>query len=479
MNAKRKTAKAKRKTANAKRKTAWNGGHLTPKPPFATVSLPPPTDGKTGRACTASQPYPQQPAGQKDAFFGFKFGGTEKNNYFCRQHNHTENITQQTIMKTKLFSAIGITLMAAMMTACKGEKFNVEGEITNAADSTLYFENISLEGPVTVDSIKLTSDGKFSFSADKADAPEFYRLRIAGQIINISADSTETVTVKAKYPEMAWKYEVSGSENCKKIQELAYKQIELQNRCIAIDRNPSLSMRNASDSIERIIEAYKRDIRENYIIREPMKAYAYFALFQAIGSRLIFNPRENRDDIKMFAAVATSWDTFYPNAERGKNLHNIAIEGMKTVRIVDNNNRGLQVEASKVKETNSIDLSLIDNKGNERNLSSLKGKVVILDFHSFEGEGSAQRIMTLRSLYNKYHAQGLEIYQVGMGTNEHFWKTSVAALPWVCVYDKSGTSAVMYNVQSIPTFFILDREGTPVKRDVQVKDIDKEIQSLL
>ena len=109
-----------------------------------------------------------------------------------------------------------------------------------------------------------------------------------------------------------------------------------------------------------------------------MKAYAYFALFQAIGSRLIFNPRENRDDIKMFAAVATSWDTFYPNAERGKNLHNIAIEGMKTVRIVDNNNRGLQVEASKVKETNSIDLSLIDNKGNERNLSSLKGKVVIL-----------------------------------------------------------------------------------------------------
>ena len=128
---------AKRKTANAKRKTAWNGGHFTPKQPFATVSLSPPTDGKTGRACTASQPYPQQPAGQKDAFFGFKFGGTEKNNYFCRQHNHTENITQQTIMKTKLFSAIGITLMAAMMTACKGEKFNVEGEITNAADSTL------------------------------------------------------------------------------------------------------------------------------------------------------------------------------------------------------------------------------------------------------------------------------------------------------------------------------------------------------
>ena len=32
----------------------------------------------------------------------------------------------------------------------------------------------------------------------------------------------------------------------------------------------------------------------------------------------------------------TSWDTYYPGAERGKNLHNIAIEGMKDIRIIEN-----------------------------------------------------------------------------------------------------------------------------------------------
>lgn len=381
-------------------------------------------------------------------------------------------------MTNKLLTVISAAAVAMAMASCSSEKFHVEGEITNAKDSTLYFENISLEGPVVVDSVKLGDDGKFAFAADAQNAPEFYRLRIADQIINVSSDSTETVTVKAHYPEMAWKYEVSGSENCKKIQELTYMQIDLQNRCIAIDRNPELNVTAANDSIEKVIEAYKTKVIENYIIKEPMKAYAYFALFQAIGSRLIFNPRENRRDIKMFSAVATSWDTYYPDAERGKNLHNIAIEGQKTVRIVDAN-QGITVDASKINNSSIIEISLLDNKGNLRKLSSLVGKVVLLDFHSFEDPNSTKRIMELRDIYNKYHAQGLEIYQVGIGNNQHFWKTSVAALPWVSVYDESGVAVGTYNVQSIPTFFLLDRTCSPVKRDIQVKDIDAEIKALL
>lgn len=382
-------------------------------------------------------------------------------------------------MKKNVIKALGVLVLGTLLAACNGKKYHVEGEISNAKDSTLYFENISLEGPVVIDSVKLADDGKFAFAVDAQSAPEFYRLRIADQIINLSADSTETVTVKAHYPEMAWRYEVSGSENCKKIQELAYLQIDLQNRCIAIDRNPNLSMNVAGDSIMKVIEAYKQNIKVNYIIKEPMKAYAYFALFQAIGSRLIFNPRENRDDIKMFAAVATSWDTYYPEAERGKNLHNIALEGMKTMRIIDNSNRGISIEADKVHESSIVDIALIDNKGNTRRLSDLKGNVVLLDFHSFEDEQSTERIMELRSLYNKYHAQGFEIYQVGVGSNTHYWKTSVAALPWVSVFDDSGASLGTYNVQSLPTFFLLDRNCSPVKRDLQIKDIDAEIKALL
>ena len=241
--------------------------------------------------------------------------------------------------------------MAALTVAsCSNNKFKVEGEIANAADSVLYFENVGLEGINTLDSVKLSDGGSFSFSQEAPEAPEFYRLRIADQIINVSIDSTETVNVKAKYPQMATEYEISGSDNCLKIKELAIKQINLHKIAMAIQENQALGVDAANDSILKLIDAYKNDIKSNYIFKEPMKAYSYFALFQTLGNWLLFNPRTNKDDIKVFAAVATSWDTYYPHAERGQNLHNIAIEGMKNQRIAEAKNADVQIDASKVSE---------------------------------------------------------------------------------------------------------------------------------
>ena len=373
-------------------------------------------------------------------------------------------------------------LMAVALGSCDNKKFRVEGAITEAKDSVLYFENMSLDGPVAVDSVKLGDDGTFSFSEKSPEAPEFYRLRIAGQIINLSVDSTETVTVKATYPAMSTGYTVEGSDECATIKELALKQIGLLNRVIAVERNPMLGVDLVRDSVTRMIEAYKQDLKMNYIYKAPMRASSYFALFQTLGNRLIFNPRESEDDIKAFAAVATSWDTYHPGSLRGKNLHNIAIEGMRNIRIVRNNRAAAQLDASKINVTNLIDISLPDNNGVTRKLTDLKGKVVMLDFHVFGAEGSTKRIMQLREIYNKYHARGFEIYQVALDPDEHFWKTQTAALPWISVRDADGVQSqylTLYNVRSIPTFFLVNRDNTLDKRDAQIADLDAEIEMLL
>lgn len=386
---------------------------------------------------------------------------------------------------SKTLSALAVSLMMLGAVSCSNKKFEVSGNITDAKDSLLYFENMSLNGAVVVDSTKLDADGNFSFAVDAPSAPEFYRLRIAGQIINVAADSTEHVTIKAAYPTMASQYEVSGSDECSKIKELAIGQMALQASINNIVRNTNLNDDVMRDSIRVILAQYKEGVKNNYIFKEPMKAYAYFALFQTIAlgyeNVLVFNPRSNEDDVKVFAAVATSWDTYYPKAERGLNLHNIAIEGLKNIRIMKAEQQQT-VDPSKVEYTGVIDIALPDNKGNIRKLSCLKGKVVMLDFHLFETKESTARIMQLRELYNKYHAQGFEIYQVSIDPDEHFWKTSVAALPWVCVHSDDGLNAAelgMYNVRDIPTYFLIDKNNVLQKRDVQIKDIDAEIKALL
>ena len=380
----------------------------------------------------------------------------------------------------KLFYVCVIVVTTIGVSSCGRQKFHIEGNITDAKDSTLYFENVGLNGPVVLDSVKLAEDGSFSFSGNKTDAPEFYRLRIAGQCINLSIDSTETVTVKASYPTMPTKYTVSGSYNCSKIKELALMQIDLTNKATALNNNSQLGGL-AQDSIMKLVEAYKNKVKHDYIFKEPNKAYAYYALFQTLGNSLIFNPRNNKDDIKVFAAVATSWDTYYPKAMRGKNLHNIAIEGMKNTRIVEAQNNQ-KIDASKVTVSGVIDIPLYDNKGQLRHLTDLKGKVVMLDFHVFATKESTQRIMALRSIYNKYHNKGFEIYQVSLDQDEHFWKVNTAELPWISVRDADGMDSrylTTYNIQNLPAFFLIDKNNSLVKRDSQIKNLDEEIKKLL
>ena len=381
-----------------------------------------------------------------------------------------------------IFKVAAVILAAMTAASCSNNKFNVEGQIANAGDSVLYFENVGLEGIQVLDSVKLGGDGNFAFSGDPTEAPEFYRLRIADQIINVSIDSTETVQIKAEYPGMAANYTVSGSDNCEKIRELTMKQMDLQAKAIAIQQNTALGVKVIGDSIQSLINIYKDDVMKNYIYREPNKAYAYFALFQTIGQWLIFNPRTEKEDIRAFAAVATSWDTYYPHAERGQNLHNIAIEGMKNQRIVAAQNQDLEVDASKVSEAGVLDVALTDNKGQMRHLTDLKGQVVLLDFHIFAMDESPARILMLRELYNKYHAQGFEVYQVSLDPDEHFWKQQTAALPWVNVRDADGVNSqrlMLYNVQSIPDFFLIDRGNNIVTRAANIKDLEAEIKKLL
>lgn len=376
--------------------------------------------------------------------------------------------------------AIIAAVVAFCLASCDNTpSWTVAGAITDAADSTLYLERMTLSGAETVDSVKLDVGGEFSFKDATHGAPEFYRLRIAQNIINIAADSTEQITVQASYPTMAADYKIDGSTECRRIQELTLRQMKLASEAAAIQS--ALPQREAVDSIMKLVRRHKIDVTTKYIYRDPKAASSYFALFQTIGGMLIFDPQADPDDIKTFAAVATAWDVYYEGSQRGLNLHNIAIEGLKTDRIIADRQRQT-IPAEKISAAGIIDISLPDAKGRQQQLCQLKGKVVLLDFHVFAMHESAKRILLLRELYNKYHDRGLEIYQVSLDEDEHFWKQRTAALPWVCVFDSDGPQSKYigtYNIQSLPEYFLIDRGSNLTARSSQIKDVEAEIEKLL
>lgn len=383
-------------------------------------------------------------------------------------------------MKKISICTIGCVLLG--LSACHNEPhFTVTGNITDAKGKMLYFEASGIDGVEPLDSTKLGASGSYEFTYKQPESPEYYRLRIDDQIINFSVDSTETISIQAPLTNMSTQYTVEGSAESAVIKEIALKQIALQKSVDLLFKNADkMAPQTVQDSLARMVNRYKQDVKENYIFKDPTKAYSYFALFQRLGSYLIFDPLNNKEDIKCFAAVATSLNNNYPHAIRTKNIYNIVMKGMRNTRAPQQ--KVLEIPEDKIKEANIIDIELKDIKGNVHRLTDLKGKVVMLDFTVYQNAVSPSRNLALRELYDKYSKQGFEIYQISLDADEHFWKTSADNLPWICVRDANGIYSsylTIYNVANLPAFFLINRDNELKVRGENVKDLEGEIKKLL
>ncbi len=212
-----------------------------------------------------------------------------------------------------------------------------------------------------------------------------------------------------------------------------------------------------------------------------MSTAAYFALFQKVDGLLFFDLYD-RTDSKSFGAVATSYDHFYPESPRSKHLKNLALQSIKVTRAA----RDRQMDLSKVeaKEIGFLDINLPTLDGSQISLSSVsgEGKVVLVNFTAYQTEWSGELNITLRDIYNKYKGKGLEIYQVSLDNDLHYWKNVAVNQPWICVRDPESVYsqiAALYNVKKLPALFLLDRKGNMTKRIDAINTIDADIQKLL
>lgn len=382
-------------------------------------------------------------------------------------------------MKKMICAMAALTMLA---TACKdkGEQFEINGRIAEADGKTLYFVAVTLNGIEALDSTRLDEDGQFCFQGTRPFNPEFYRLRIDRQIVNLSVDSTETIHVEAELPDMGTDYEVEGSGNCQTLKEINNKLIALQQSIKDITNDKALTLGEQERLVHEKINLYKNEMKMHYIMENPASAPAYFALFQTVNGSLIFNPISYPDDIKFVGAVATAWDANYPGTSRTENLHNIAIQGMKNtkrptpVSLED-------IDPGKISAAGIIDIELPDIHGKNRKLSDIRNKVVLLDFTAYSLPSSQERIMQMRGLYDKYSSLGFDIYQVSIDPDEHYWKTACEHLPWTCVYESRGEASGYlgsYLVRRLPTYFLINRHGDLVARDEQIDDLEKTIRLL-
>ena len=114
-------------------------------------------------------------------------------------------------------------------------------------------------------------------------------------------------------------------------------------------------------------------------------------------------------------------------------------------------------------------------------LSSLKGKVVLIDFWASWCRPCRQTVPGLKKLYSEYHDRGFEIYGISLDESEKAWKNAIEEdqSKWIHVNDKTGQIANQWVVSVIPTSFLIDKSGKVVAVDEDSKSLGKLISQLL
>ena len=382
-------------------------------------------------------------------------------------------------ISTRLLTVLGLCMF--FLSACNNSSdFTVKGVVAGADGQLMYLENVGISNVVTLDSIKLAPGGKFKFTEKRPEYPDFYRLRLNNQLINFAVDSTETISFVADAGTFATSYSVEGSENSKAIKAITLAQLDANQAISRLRKEYEDKM--ISDTTYRMkvlaaADAYK-EVARKYIYSAPMSTAAYFALFQQIDGLLFFDLYD-RKDVKAYGAVATSYNHTYPESPRSKHLYNLTLQSMKVLRA----QRPVDYSNVETKEISCLDIELPDVRGEVVKLSTVApGKVVLINFTAYQTEWSPALNMALGELYTKYHDQELEIYQVSLDSDFHFWRNGASNLPWVTVHDPQSVYsqvAGLYNVKQLPALFILDRKGNLVKRVEDVKKLEADVKAVL
>jgi len=340
----------------------------------------------------------------------------------------------------------------------------ISATIEGAYDEDIVLQKLNYNRLLTVDTITTNGSGQFNYKVKlTGNEPYFYYLYregkpIASLILLPSDQVTLTVPQEGRYT-------VEGSEESSLFQEVNETYADAFDRFNALagsvtDESSDAKVKEVNQQLSKLYVDYKRQAIK-YMITHPHSITSAVMAFQKFTDELPVFGQES--DAVLLKAVQDSLSSIYPKSE--------FLTALRDVVDARERNLELSTHLDDVALISFPDLVLPDVDGQIRQLSDLEGKVIVLSFWSVAQTEHKMFNVDLVELYNKYHSQGLEIYQVSLDIDKASWASTVRSqeLPWINVNDGLGVqspSVVAYNVDHIPSMFVIDRKGDILGNDV-------------
>ena len=371
----------------------------------------------------------------------------------------------------------GTFLAAALMCGCQSSKVKISGRFVGNDAREVYLEQLAPLSPSVIDSARLAEDGSYEFRLKEVPpTPVLYNIIYNGERIPLLLAGGDRLTVSS-VGSVVRNYTVEGSVESDLLRQFyqafvsgAQQLDDLAARFAEPDLTDEARRNLASEYTAEYYRIRREQLR--FIIENKSSLAAVYALYQRLpGDTYLFN---GDSDVVYYRTVAEALEQSHPDSPYLQTL--LAEITRMEARLS---------LSSRITESEYPDLELMDIYGKKIRLSSLAGKVILLDFWSVELGSSNTLNADLKEIYRKYADApvGFEVYQVAIDTSKAIWITAVQEqqLPWVSVSDLRGRGSAalgLYNVQKLPTNFLIDRNGTIVARDIYGEKLERKLDEL-
>lgn len=376
--------------------------------------------------------------------------------------------------KNNMYKFGSIVAAAVLLTACgkndNNGAFELKGNFSNSKGEMLYLEKLSAEQPIVVDSVTVDENGNFEFTNYQPKIG-FYRIRVSERnFAMLVLDSADKVNVTGSIADLGNTYKVEGSPETKLFMEYNELSKARDMRLDSLNKAFQMLMEsnrmNAAkmEEISKVFEAPYNAIVEAANTQLIQKVQLNTGMYATLPAIQALEPDKYAD---IYKAVDKGLNAKYANDKTVKMFHGV-VESMLATAIGQP----------------APEINLESPKGEKIALSSLKGKVVLIDFWASWCGPCRKEMPNVVRAYAKFKNKGFEIYGVSLDQDKARWEDAIAkdGITWPQVSDLKmwGSSVVrQYNIQGIPYTVLLDRNGNIIAKNLRGAELDEKLSSIL
>jgi thiol-disulfide isomerase/thioredoxin len=349
---------------------------------------------------------------------------------------------------------------------CKNNSIQISGKLEKPVKGELiYLDELKANNLKTVDSLQISEDGKFEFRRE-VELPTFYLLKLNdNNFFTILVEPGDKLKISARYDSLNYPKSVSGSKGTEKMVEYNKALKKTINKLMSLNEiynqnTDSPELPKVIHSLDSIAQKYLKEINtytKKYIDDNITSLVSLVALYQQVAPQVyVLNPV---DDLNYFVKVDSALSSRYPESEPVKALH----EQVQSLITRVNGQKG-QNSLLKVGDL-APEITLPSPKNEIINLSSTRGKIVLLDFWASWCSPCRKESPNLVKAYNLYRDKGFQIFQVSLDKAKEDWIKGIEddkLGQWIHVSDVKYWNSVvvpLYKIESIPFNLLLDKDG--------------------